>query len=125
MNYTILYAILIVALTVGLVFAGKYLREKNLVKSEDLTFAINILQISTAIVSELNLDKETEIKAISQVVVDAVTFVNNSTSTTDINKTALDYALGLCANLKIEVTANRQVIIKQLIVLALSNKLLN
>ena len=125
MDFTIIYIILIVALTIGLILVGKYVREKQIIKSEDLTFAVSVLQLSTAIVSELKLDKEKEIKTISQIVVSAVTFVNNSTNVSDINQTALDYALNLCVELKLEVTDERKTIIKQLIDLTLSSRLLN
>lgn len=122
MDYTILYAILILLVIVGLTFLAITLKKKNIVSAEDLEFAVSMLGLSVAIIDELNLKDEDKIKDISQIVIDAVNYVteNMKDSTADKVQLAYSYALVLCFDMNISLTEERKNIIKRLIELSFS-----
>lgn len=123
MDLTILYILGIVVLSVGLVALGKYLRNKNLVKAEDLIFAMKTLQLSVDIASQLNLQNENKIRDIAEIVSTSIDYVNkNMLDGQDKTVLAEEYAHVLCKDLGVQLTDERIAIIKQLIELALNNK---
>lgn len=123
MDLTILYILGIVVLSVGLVALGKYLRSKNLVKAEDLMFAMKTLQLSVDIAGQLNLQNENKIKSIAEIVSASIDYVNKNMQDEE-NKVANaeSYAYNLCDMLDVQLTDERKSIINQLIELALNNK---
>lgn len=116
MDTTILYVLLSVGIAFGVAYLVSYLRRKNLLKQEDLMFAIKALDLSSKVVSEMRLDKEKEIKTISQIVIDSLEFgVSLYNTEEDVKDNAIEYAYELCNSFDIELTDNRKEIIKELI----------
>ena len=69
MDTSILVTLGLVAGTAGIVFLSSFLRRKGYVAPEDLVFSINVLKISSAVIDELNLKQEPQIKAITNLIV--------------------------------------------------------
>ena len=123
MDTTILYVLLSVGIAFGVAYLVSYLRRKNLLKQEDLMFAIKALDLTIAIVDELNLKHETEIKQISQIVIDSLEFgVSLYNTEEDVKDNAIEYAYELCNSFDIELTDNRKEIIKELIEITFNEK---
>ena len=123
MDTSILYAILAIGIAFGVAYLVSYLRRKNLLKQEDLLFAIRALDLSLKIVSEMRLDKESQIKKISQIVIDSLEFgVSLYNTEEDVKENALEYAYELCNSFNIELTENRKDIIKELIEITFNEK---
>ena len=123
MDTTILYVILAVGIAFGVAYLVSYLRRKNLLKQEDLLFAIRALDLSLKVVSEMRLDKESQIKKISQIVIDSLEFgVSLYNTEEDVKENALEYAYELCNSFNIELTENRKDIIKELIEITFNEK---
>lgn len=123
MDSSILYIILAVGIAFGVAYLVSYLRRKNLLKQEDLMFAVKALDLSSKVIDELNLQHQPEIKRISQVVIDsleyAITFYQDDA---DIINNAYDYAIELCGVLDIELNEERKNIIRELISITFQNK---
>lgn len=123
MDTTILYVLLSVGIAFGVAYLVSYLRRKNLLKQEDLMFAIKALDLSSKVVSEMRLDKEKEIKTISQIVIDSLEFgVSLYNTEEDVKDNAIEYAYELCNSFEIELTDNRKEIIKELIEITFNEK---
>lgn len=123
MDTSILYVILAVAIAFGVAYLVSYLRRKNLVNKEDLMFATKALDLSLKTVSEMRLDKEKEIKTISQIVIDSLEFgISLYNTEEDVKDNALEYAYELCNLFDIELTDNRKKIIKELIEITFNEK---
>jgi hypothetical protein len=123
MDTTILYVLLSVGIAFGVAYLVSYLRRKNLLKQEDLMFAIKALDLSSKVVSEMRLDKEKEIKTISQIVIDSLEFgVSLYNTEEDVKDNAIEYAYELCNSFDIELTDNRKEIIKELIEITFNEK---
>lgn len=123
MDTTILYIILAVGIAFGVAYLVSYLRRKNLLKQEDLKFVTKALNLTMTMVDELNLKHETEVKQISQIVIDSLEFgVSLYNTEEDVKENALEYAYELCNSFNIELTENRKDIIKELIEITFQNK---
>lgn len=123
MDTTILYVILAVGIAFGVAYLVSYLRRKNLLKQEDLMFAIKALDLSLKIVSEMRLDKEKEIKNLSIIIIDSLEFgISLYDTEEDVKENALEYAYELCNSFNIELTDNRKEIIKELIEITFNEK---
>ena len=123
MDTTILYIILAVGIAFGVAYLVSYLRRKNLLKQEDLKFATKALNLTMTMVDELNLKHETEVKQISQIVIDSLEFgVSLYNTEEDVKENALEYAYELCNSFNIELTDNRKEIIKELIEITFNEK---
>jgi hypothetical protein len=120
MDLTIIYVLLIIIIVIGLSWLSKYLKDNDIVDSEDLLFAMTILDLSMKIIDELNLKDEDKIKDIAEIVKESVDYINKSMSEeADKEVWAIDYAYKLCEEMDIELTDNRKEIIIQLIGLQL------
>lgn len=123
MDYTVFWIISIIASVIGLVYLVSYLRKKNYVAKEDLIFVSELLNLSLKIIDELNLEKEKQIKKISQIVVDAINFsIGLYDDETELVNKSYEYAIELCKQTGIEITENRKEIIRELIIIGLQNK---
>lgn len=123
MDYTIFWIIGIIAITIGSVYLVSYLRKKNYVAKEDLIFVSELLNLSLKIIDELNLEKEKQIKKISQIVIDAINFsIGLYDDEIDLINKSYDYALELCKQAEIEITENRKEIIRELIIIGLQSQ---
>lgn len=126
MNFDMLYLIILIVYAIGLVYGIRYLRRKDYIASEDLLFAAKVLDLSLKIIDELNLQKEKQIKTITQIVIDSLEFaVSISKNIEEIKENAYRYAIDLCLSFGIELTENRKEIIRQLIEIGLQNKYLD
>jgi hypothetical protein len=126
MDYTFLIVLLIVVSLFGLTTLAIYLRKKNVVTAEDLLFSANLLGLSIQIINQLNLQHEDKIREISNIVIDAVDYVvKNMDESNNRVQVAYDYALIMCDNLKITLTDERKVILKELIELSFSRVVMN
>lgn len=123
MDTSILYVFLAIGIAFGLTWLISYMRRKELLKQEDLMFAIQALDLSLKIVSEMRLDKEDKIKQISQIVIDSLEFgISLYNTEEDVKANALEYAYELCNTFDIELTDNRKEIIKELIEITFNEK---
>jgi len=123
MDTTILNVLLSAGIAFGVPYLVSYLRRKNLVNKEDLMFAIKALDLSLKVVSEMRLDKEKEIKTISQIVIDSLEFgILFYNTKEDVIDNAIEYAYELCIAMNIELTDNRKEIIKELINITFNKK---
>ena len=123
MDYTIFYVIGFAMFSVGLVFLTSYLRRNNLIKSADLIFAISVLNLTVEIISELNLEKEKEIRSIAEIVVDSLQFASVTENLTrgEVISMAYAHAIDLCLSFNIELNERRKNIIMQLLIFAFNN----
>lgn len=123
MDYTILYMFLAIGIAFGIAYLVSHLRRKDIVKQEDLKFAISLLGIGMRIVSELRLDKEVEIANISQVIVDSLEYAISFYDTEkDVIHNAYNYSLELCDVLGIELTDSRKDLLMELITIVFNDK---
>ena len=123
MDTTILYVILAIGIAFGVAYLVSYLRRKNLLKQEDLMFAVKALDLSLKVVSEMRLDKESQIKKISQIVIDSLEFgISLYNTEEDVKENAVEYAYELCNTFDIELTDNRKEIIRELIEITFNEK---
>jgi hypothetical protein len=128
MDYTILYAILILIGTVLVIYGTLYLKKRVMVSQEDLQFVSNTLNLSLAIIDELDLSKEKEIKNIGAIVFGGLNMAIGLYGTEDRDKVILmgkDLCFKLAEDQGIQLTENRKVIIVNLLELALNQKLLD
>lgn len=123
MDTTILYVILATSIAFGVAYLVSYLRRKNLVNKEDLKFATKALDLTIAIVDELNLKHEKEVKQISQIVIDSLEFgISLYNTEEDVKDNALEYAYDLCLSMNIGLTDERKEIMRELIEITFQNK---
>ena len=113
-----------VALTCGVIFGAGYLRKKGYVLPEDLSFAINVLKLSSAVIDELDLKQEKQIKAITNFIVISLKMAEASANVTTKDQ-LLDLArkncYKLCESTGIKITASRTEIIETLLDIAFTN----
>jgi hypothetical protein len=121
-DYSVLWLIVFVGVTVGLIWLTSYLRGKKLITSEDLQFTMLTIGLTIEIVDQLNLRQESEIKKITSIVLNSLGFAIAIFKDEDVLKNAYLHAIELCEEYNIEVTPEREQIIKQLIDIAYKNK---
>jgi hypothetical protein len=121
-DYTVLYVIGIVCFVIGLTFLAKYLKKKNIIDSEDLQFAMTTMGLTLQIIDELNLKQESEIKKISSIVLNSLGFAIAIFKDENVVENAYQHAIELCEDYGLEVTPQREMIIRQLIEIAYKNK---
>jgi hypothetical protein len=121
-DYSILWIITFVGITVGLIYLTSYLRRKKLITSDDLQFAMLSIGLTMEIVDQLNLKNESEIKKITSIVLNSLGFAIAIFKEEDILKNAYLHARELSEDYGIEITPEREQIIKQLIDIAYKNK---
>lgn len=123
-DYTMVYILTVIVAVIGATFVVRYLRVKQIVSSEDLKVVGQIFNLTTAIISELNLKNEEKIMQISQIVLTSLDYavkISDTSDTDEILKHAQDETYTLCSDLGIELTESRKVIISQLLQLGLVN----
>jgi hypothetical protein len=128
MDYSILYALSILVLTLLIIFGTLYLKKKGVVSQNDLTYVSSILNLSLAIIDEMDLAKEKEIKSISNVILVGLNISIGLYGIEDRDKIILmgkDLCFKLCEDQGIELTENRKAIIVNLLELALNQRLLD
>lgn len=122
MDYTIFYVIITVVVAFGIAYLISYLRRRELVDKEDLIFASNILGLSMRIIEELRLQHEKEIRRLSLIIQDSLEFaISLYDNEQDVLQNAYEYAIDLCLAFEIEITENREEIIRELIYITFNN----
>lgn len=123
MDYSIIYILIAVVFTIGILTLKSFLTKKNIIKNEDLLFTAKILNLTVALIDELDLPKEKLIKDIGKIVYDALAFTSARYSTKDeVIVNAVEYAYDLCLKFDIELTDSRRDIIRELVVFAINNE---
>lgn len=123
MDYTIFYVFLAIGIAFGVTYLVSYFRRKNVLKQEDLMFAISMLGLSLKIVSELRIDKEEEIKNLTNIIIDSLEYAISSFDTAqDVKNNAYKYALELCEVMGIELTDSRKDLLMELITIVFNDK---
>lgn len=123
MDFTIFWILGIIGIVIGLVYLVSYLRKNNYVSKEDLIFVSGLLNLSLKIIDELNLEKEKQIKKISQIVVNAINFsIGLYDDEIELVNKSYEYAIELCKQAGIEITENRKEIVRELVIIGLQNK---
>lgn len=118
MDYTVLYIFLAIVIAVGITIVVKKLREKGKLSQEDLLMAINLLNLSKRVVSELRLDKEEQLLTISGLVIDGLEYAaSNFDETQDILENAYAFALEISVALGVDLDENRKALLRDLIVI--------
>jgi hypothetical protein len=124
MDYSVLYIIVILIGIVGVAFGVAYLRKNNYVSKEDLLFASEILGLTSAIIMELNLKNEPELKKITSIVYSslnhAIALYDGNTD--ELFKESISFAEDLCEEFNIQLNENRKMIIEKLVQIAYQNK---
>ena len=122
MDYTILYIFIAILVAAGVTFAVSKLREKNKLNPEDLMLAIQLLNLSKRVVSELRLDKEAEILTISGLVIDGLEYaISNFDTEQDVIQNAYEFALEIALVLDANITEERKALLRDLIVIVFNN----
>ena len=124
MDYTILYVLAAVILSLGIAFGVGYLRKNNYITKEDLACASEILGLTSAIIMELNLKQEPMIKQITTIVTNSLSYAIAlyGENSENVIEESIKYAEELCVEYGIELTENRKMIIEKLILVAYQNK---
>jgi len=124
MDYTVLYILVAVVLSLGIAFGVGYLRKNNYITKEDLAFASELLGLTSAIILELKLKEEPLIKQITNIVTNSLSYsiALYGENGENVIKESIKYAEELCVEYNIELTKNREMIIEKLILIAYQNK---
>lgn len=128
MDYTMFYILGGVLVAVGLVYLVAFLRKNNYVKKEDLQIVSQILGLNIAILSELKLKNEKEIKLIANTIKNALdqsVKLYDIIDIDEVRKETYEYVIKELESFNIKITDERKLIIEQLINLAIQEKALN
>lgn len=118
MDITMLYAIGIAILVLGFAFLFNYLRKKNIITAnvDDLITIATTFNLTVDIINSLNLKYEANVKQITGILGDTLDFaIKNYDDKRDMEKIALDYAIGLSEKVGLEMTDKRKEVMKKLI----------
>jgi hypothetical protein len=122
MDYTIIYALCVLAGTILLIFGIDLLYKKNIITKEVMALSATILGIAIEVLKELKI-KDPLIVKISEIVKDSVNLaVNGYDNPDEIANLAFQFCIDKCAKLGIEITFEREIIINDLIILVLKNR---
>lgn len=123
MDASIIFIIGIVILILGFSIGLMYADKKDYIDLEGLINISKMFDLSMRIINELNLTQEKYIKLIGDIVNDSLEYAKSYFDTNkDIIEESYKYALELCEQFNIELTEERQKIIKELIMIGLGNK---
>lgn len=125
MDYTMFYILGGVLFAVGLIYLVAYLRKNGYIKKEDLQVVSQILGLNIAILSELKLKNEKDIKLIANTIKNALDQVIKLYEVIDpdkIRKETYEYVVKELDSFGIELTDERKMIIEQLINLSIQMK---
>lgn len=123
MDTSIIFIIGIVILILGFSIGLMYADKKDYIDLEGLINISKMFDLSMRIINELNLTQEKYIKLIGDIVNDSLEYAKSYFDTNkDIIEESYKYALELCEQFNIEITEERQKIIKELIMIGLGNK---
>ena len=116
MDFEILYALGLMAFVLVVCFV---VVKKVKISKQDLETVKSLFNLSVAVIDDLNLKSEKRILEISGIINTAVDLtIAFSDSVEDVNAEAYKYTSKLCGQMKIEITPQREAIIKSLIDIA-------
>lgn len=128
MDYSILWILGIIAIVIAFIFGVLYLKKKGVVTESDIKTVADMLGLSLAILDELDLKQEPEIKKISEFVfIGLNAAIGSYTLEGDKDKIvvlAKNLVFELCKKQNLEVNENRKMIIEKLVELGLNNRYL-
>ena len=118
------YIAIIVSVAIGLAIGTRILKNKGIIKDEDLLIIAKAFDLSLKIIAELNLSKEKQILKIGNIVYDAIEYVISiSNNPSEMQELAYQFIFEKCKEFGIELTENRIQIITTLLTIGLSNKI--
>jgi len=123
-DYTMIYILSFTILAIFLAFGITYLKKNNKIDNSTLEIVASTLNLSVSIISELNLNNETQIIKIGNNVIDSINYAKDilkADNNEDLTNIAIAYALKLSEDQGIELTESRMNIIENLIKLSVSN----
>ena len=123
-DYTMIYILSFTILAIFLAFGITYLKKNNKIDNSTLEIVASTLNLSVSIISELNLNNETQIIKIGNNVIDSINYAKDilkADNNEDLTNIAIAYALKLSEDQGIELTESRMNIIKNLVKLSVSN----
>lgn len=124
-DYSSLYAIGFMILTISLIFGASYFRTRNIIKIDDLKIVSNLLHLGIPIIEEMNLKQEKDISKIANIIVLSLDNTINIVKLKDkekIIKQSKIFTYQLCEKNLIELTDTRKELINQLIEITLNSK---
>jgi hypothetical protein len=125
MDYTIIYVLGIIAITVGILALSKFASKYGLLNN-DILFTIIVLKLGISVIDELKLKNEKEIRLITKVVIDSLEFaIAYYKEPENILKYSIEYAFEQCITLEIELTDERKYLIEKLLEIGFNNKYIN
>lgn len=125
MDFTILYIISAIIGVLVFTYLIAFMRKKGVIKTEDLLFVAKLFNLSMLIIDELNLQKEDQIKQIGKIVYDSIAYaITLSDNQVNLHEECYKYVVELCIEFGIEITKQREQIIKNLITIGLTNEML-
>lgn len=122
MDLSIIYAIGTLIILVGVAFGIRFATKKGYVKEADLEFVIGLFDLTMAIVDELDLKNEQEIKRIAEYVKLGLDYAREVAEGGSLDS-VVEYTIELCQKNDIEINEQREKIIRQLAMIGL-NKVL-
>lgn len=126
MDYSILWTLGIIAIVISFIFGVLYLKRKGVVSESDIKTVADMLGLSLAILNELDLKQENEIKKIGEFVFiglnSAIGLYSLEGNKDKIILLAKNLVFELCSKSGLEVTDNRRVIVEKLVELGLNNR---
>jgi len=123
-DYNMIYIISFVLLAIILIVGVTYLKNNKKIDETTLTTVASMLGLSISVISELNLNNETQIIKIGNNVIDSINYAKDilkADNNEDLTNIAIAYALKLSEDQGIELTESRMNIIKNLVKLSVSN----
>jgi len=124
-DFTILYAIGLIIVALGIPIGIAYLRKKDIIKVDvdDILLVVTMFNLSLEIIDELNLKQETQIKTIGNILSMTMNYIAETyNDNANMQLLAENYAFGLADKLGLILTEERQQIIKKLIDIGLQTK---
>lgn len=112
MDYTMIYAAIILVIAVGLAFLVRHLRSKNKITTSDLDFIVNTLGLVAEFALQLNPKSNDEIKKISNILQLTTKYVRDSKSIISKDQ-VIAYTISLCSEFNLQLTQERIFILTQ------------
>jgi uncharacterized protein with FMN-binding domain len=128
MDINIIFLLIIVIITIGLIFCVNYFRQNNKINDKTLETVATTLNLTVTIIDQLNLKNEDKIINLTNIIIESINYtkdVLNSKNNDELIFNAIVYAQKLCLDQGIELTDSRKAIIDSLVRLSINNGINN